>query len=123
MRPKIILTALLIGLLLLAPGLARAAAPARPVWWAQAQKEAARNHYRLIGLPELKNILSSNRDFVLLDVRPSYEYAGGHLPGAQNLEFHLGDRSRLSPSKAASLEKLLGPDKKRLVIIYCRSYQ
>lgn len=93
-----------------------------PVWWDQAKKTAARDGYGLISLQELDRLYDNKTVPLIIDVRPHYEYEDGHLPGAVNLEFHLGDRMELKPEKAAALKKILGPDKSRPVIIYCRSY-
>ncbi|BEQ16080.1 rhodanese-like domain-containing protein [Desulfoferula mesophila] len=115
--------AALLGLLLsaLLPAAAPAAEP--PSWWAQAQAEAKQNGYQLIDDAQLKALLATRPAPVLLDVRPDYEYAQDHIPGAVNLEFHLGDRATLDPAKAQRLAQLVGPDKNRALIIYCRSFR
>jgi len=99
------------------------AATERPIWWEHLAAEARQGGYGLIDEAELKALLDSGRDMVLLDVRPDYEFARGHLPGALNLEFHLGHRLELSSQQAQALEALLGPDRSRTVVIYCRSYR
>ncbi len=107
------------------------AAPARPVlateeipgWWKQAGAEAVRDGYRIIRGDDLKSRLEAGEDLLLLDVRPDYEFRANHLPGAVNLEFHLGDRNRLSPEKEKALRAALGPDPDRKAVLYCRSYQ
>jgi rhodanese-related sulfurtransferase len=115
------------ALILLAMALCLAAAPAaaeeRPDWWGQAQARAQADGYRLITAPELDRMLQAKDDLVLLDVRPDYEYRRGHIPGAENLEFHLGDRLQLSQDKARALERLVGPDRNRLLVVYCRSFK
>lgn len=94
-----------------------------PGWWDQAAKQAASDGYRLIAPPELQKLMGdSDDDLVVLDVRPGYEAKAGHIPGALNLEFHLGDRLRLTPAKEKALTELLGEDMHRPVVIYCRSY-
>ena len=95
----------------------------RPVWWERAQAQASRDGYQLVTIPELSRLYSSKSEFVIVDVRPRYEFGAGHLPEALQLEFHLGERSRLSPDKRQQFEQILGPDKDREVIIYCRNYQ
>ena len=94
-----------------------------PVWWEQVADNARKNGYNLITFPELKSLYDSKADFILLDARPAYEFRSGHLPGAVNIEFHLGDRSKLDPEKAKALESLLGKDKGRLIVVYCRSFR
>ena len=112
---------IILWLILALTGSAQAATDL-PVWWDQAQKTAAREGYGLISLQEMDRLYDSGTAPLILDVRPHYEYQDGHLPDAVNLEFHLGDRMELKPDKAAALKKILGPDKSRPVIIYCRSY-
>jgi rhodanese-related sulfurtransferase len=94
-----------------------------PLWWEQAEAEARREGYDLITLDELESLYQSDKDFIVLDVRPDYEYKRAHLPKAANLEFHLGERLTLYPAKRMEFEKLLGPNKDRTIVIYCRSFR
>jgi len=93
-----------------------------PSWLVQARDEAEQNGYKLITSPELKALYDSGKDLATIDVRPGYEYRDGHLPHAKNLEFDLGDKLELKPEKQAALIALLGPDKQRMVVFYCRSF-
>ena len=93
------------------------------VWWASAEKEAGRDDYKLLDDPGLKKLIDSGKDMVLLDARADYEFEAGHIPGAVNLEFDLGDDLELSPAKRQALAALMGPDKDRLLVIYCRSFR
>jgi rhodanese-related sulfurtransferase len=99
------------------------AATETPVWWQRAQNEAKADGYKLLSAGDLAKLIKQGGNFYILDVRPGYEYERGHIPGAGNLEFHLGDRLSLKPEKAATLAKLAGPDKSRRIIIYCRSFK
>ena len=94
----------------------------RPVWWAQAVQEADRYGYAVADRIDLERILA-DPDALVLDVRADYEYAAGHLPGSKNLEFHMGDGYSLAPDKRRALLAMLGPDKDRTLLIYCRSLQ
>lgn len=94
-----------------------------PLWWEQAEAEAGREGYDLITLEKLESLYQADRNFIILDVRPDYEYKRGHLPKAANLEFHLGERLTLDPVKRKEFEELLGSDKDRTVVIYCRSFR
>jgi len=97
--------------------------PEQPAaWLQQARDEARQDGYELISALELKTLYESGKKFTIIDVRPGYEYQDGHLPHAENLEFDLGDRLEVKPEKQESFIKLLGPDKDRLIVIYCRSF-
>ncbi|UYZ64230.1 rhodanese-like domain-containing protein [Hymenobacter weizhouensis] len=61
-------------------------------------------------LPEVKKALTQP-DAVLLDVRTPAEYAAGHLPGAQNLDYR-------SPEFAKQLALL---DPQKTYVLYCAS--
>jgi 3-mercaptopyruvate sulfurtransferase SseA len=104
-----------------------AAQPARAgedeAWWASAEAEARRDDYRLLDDDGLRELLDAKKDMVLLDARADYEFAAGHIPGAVNLEFDLGDDLDLSDDKRRALAELMGPDKDRLLVIYCRSFR
>jgi rhodanese-related sulfurtransferase len=52
-----------------------------------------------------------NKDFVLIDVRTSGEFAEGHIEGAININYN-------SPGFTAELDTL---DKKKTYLIYCRT--
>ena len=95
----------------------------QPLWWEQAEAEARREGYDLITLDELESLYQSGKDFIILDVRPDYEYKRAHLPKAANLEFHLGERLTLDLEKRKKFEELLGPNKDRTIVIYCRSFR
>lgn len=115
-------TALLICLALW-PRPTTASTAAHPAWWDQAQATAREHQYRIIDSKELWAVLANQGDALVLDVRPDYEFKRGHLPGARNLEFHLGHRTSLPPDMAEAFKKLVGDDPNRRVIIYCRSFR
>jgi len=94
-----------------------------PLWWPDTRKRAEAGGYELINFQELQALIKSKKKYVLLDVRPDYEYRDGHMPGAQNFEFHLGHRSGLEPERAEALKALLGKDRNRLLVTYCRNFR
>ena len=94
-----------------------------PLWWPDTRKRAEAGGYELINLQKLQALIKSEKEYVLLDVRPDYEYRDGHMPGARNFEFHLGHRSELKPERAEALKALLGKDRNRLVVTYCRNFR
>jgi len=114
--PVILVLVLVLGIL------TSAGSREEPSWLQQARDEAKNDGYELISAPELKALFESGKDFTIIDVRPEYEYRDGHLPHADGLEFDLGDKLELKPEKQAALISLLGPDKQRLIVFYCRSF-
>lgn len=60
---------------------------------------------------EAKELMDSEKDYVILDVREQEEYDEIHIPGATLLP--LGE-------VAARAEQVL-PDKDQLILVYCRS--
>ena len=94
-----------------------------PLWWPDTHKRGRAGGYDLITFKELQALIQSGKDFVLLDVRPDYEYKDGHIAGALNFEFHLGHRSNLEPERAETLKTLLGTDRDRLIVTYCRNFR
>jgi len=94
-----------------------------PLWWPQALDEARGAGYSLITPEGLKAVQKAGEVFLLLDVRPDYEYRSGHIPGALNFEFHLGDRLRMERGKEEAFRRMLGPDRGRKVVIYCRNFR
>lgn len=120
--PKVLST---IALLLLALCLSPPSAEADEnfVWWESARQEAEREGYELIDTEALSELLKQPSRTTILDARADYEYESGHLPGAINFEFDLGDRTDLSQEKRTALTELLGPDKQQRLVIYCRSFR
>ena len=45
-----------------------------PLWWEQAEAEAEREGYDLITLDDLQKLYDSDKDFLIVDVRPDYEF-------------------------------------------------
>lgn len=93
------------------------------VWWESAREEAEQEGYRLIDTRELAELLDSDSDAIIVDVRADYEFTAGHIPDAENMEFDLGDRMDLSREKRAAFEELVGSEKDRRLVIYCRSFR
>jgi len=94
-----------------------------PVWWPTALTEAQKDGYVLTTPEEIKRLYASGNDFIRLAVRPDYEFKTGHMPAAKNFEIDLGDRLGLKPQKADAFKEILGADKDRLIVLYCRSFR
>jgi len=121
MRKTIILPTVLILLVLVFTG--RSWSVDTPVWWPSALAEAQKDGYALTTPEETQSLYASGSNFFIVDVRPDYEFKAGHLSGAKNFEIDLGDRLELKPQKANAFKKVLGTDKNRLIVIYCRSFR
>jgi phage shock protein E len=93
-----------------------------PFWWTKAQAQAEKEGYRLIDSNGLERLLSEE-DPILVDVRPKYEYTAGYIACAVNLDFDPGDQHSLAPEKREALIAMLGWDKRRPAVIYCRNPQ
>ena len=94
-----------------------------PVWWPAALTEAQKDGYVLTTPEAIQDLYDSGNEFSIVDVRPDYEFNAGHLLGAKNFEIDLGDRLGLKPQKAEAFKKILGADKDRLIVLYCRSFR
>jgi len=94
-----------------------------PTWWKQVVDEAERDGYGLVTPEGLKALYDSGEDFLIVDVRPQYEFQQAYLPKAVNFEFDPGDRLQLKTDKRNAFKELLGPDKNRKIIMYCRSFR
>ena len=60
---------------------------------------------------------------MLVDVRFDYEYAEGHIPGAVNMPLDLNDRGDLPVDRLQAFRNVLGEEKGRPIIIYCRDFR
>ena len=67
--------------------------------------------YRQVTTEEAVNIMQTEENYVILDVRTAQEFASGHIPGAA-----------LLPNQTIGTEDIpLLPDKDQLILVYCRS--
>ncbi|HYA14932.1 MAG TPA: rhodanese-like domain-containing protein [Syntrophales bacterium] len=83
-------------------------------------KEVERGGYKIVSTEELKSWLDQKKNMLIVDTMP-YEasYKKQHIPGAVNLELPIPEMTKLDDKTKAALEKLLGPDKNRLIVFYC----
>jgi thiosulfate/3-mercaptopyruvate sulfurtransferase len=83
-------------------------------------KEVARGGYKFVSTEELKSWMDQKKDMLIVDTMP-YEdsYKKQHVPGAVQVEFPIPELTQLDDKKKADLEKLLGPNKDRLIVFYC----
>ena len=85
--------------------------------WDDVLAEAKNGGYRLITTAELSERYQKDaKSILLVDSRQEWEYRTGHIKGALNFPIEPTWWSRLS--NASALERLLGPDKDRMVVFY-----
>ncbi len=83
-------------------------------------REVARGGYMIVTTEELKKWIDKKKDMLIVDTMP-YEdsYKKQHIPGALQFEFPIPEVTTLDDKTKAAFEKLLGPNKDRLIVIYC----
>ena len=96
---------------------------ARPHWWGRVEAMAQRDGYQLIRPAGLKKLYDQGEAMVVIDARTTHEFQAGHLPGARNVEFHMGHASRIDQAKEKELRQALGQDQKLRVVVYDRGLQ
>ena len=67
--------------------------------------------YRQISAPEALEMMRTEQNYIIVDVRTEAEYAAGHIPGAVMLP-----NETIGTSDIPQL-----PDKSQLILVYCRS--
>ena len=67
--------------------------------------------YKQITMSEAKEMMASESDYIILDVRRPDEFAAGHIPSAINI-----------PNESIGTDEISElPDKDQLILVYCRS--
>ena len=67
--------------------------------------------YRQISMQEAAQLMKTEQNYILLDVRSDMEYSAGHIPGAV-----------LLPNETIGSDPIPQlPDKDQLIMVYCRS--
>jgi thiosulfate/3-mercaptopyruvate sulfurtransferase len=83
-------------------------------------REAARGGYGIVTTQELKGWIDQKKSMLIVDTMPSADsYVKQHIPGAVNMLFPIPEMKTLDDKTSADLEKLLGPDKNRVIVFYC----
>jgi rhodanese-related sulfurtransferase len=87
-------------------------------------REVQRGGYEVVKTDELKSWIDEGKDMLIVDTMP-YEasYKKEHVPGAKQFLFPIPEMNEWGGEEVggsqADFEKLLGPDKDRLIVIYC----
>lgn len=88
-------------------------------------KETVRGGYDLITVSELKGLIDQNKDMLIIDTMPlEASYNKNHIPGAKQFLFPIKPMSEWNAEEtdgktAEQYVELLGPDKDRLIVVYC----
>ena len=83
-------------------------------------REVERGGYKIVSTEELKGWLDQKKNMLIVDTMPYEEsYKKQHIPGAVNFELPIPEMTKLDEKTKAALERLLGPDKNRLIVFYC----
>lgn len=67
--------------------------------------------YKQIDMSEAVELMQTETDYIILDVRRSDEFSEGHIPDAINIP-----NESIGENEIAEL-----PDKDQLILVYCRS--
>ena len=88
-------------------------------------REVQRGAYDLVTTDELKTWMDEKKEMLIIDTMP-YEasYKKAHVPGAVQFLFPIPDMTTWNSGETdgksqADYEKLLGPDKDRIIVVYC----
>lgn len=88
-------------------------------------REVMRGGYDVITTDELKKLMDSGKDFLIIDTMP-YEdsYKKNHVPGANQFLFPIPEMKTWDTKETGGKTKedflvLLGPNKDRIIVIYC----
>jgi thiosulfate/3-mercaptopyruvate sulfurtransferase len=83
-------------------------------------REVARGSYGIVTTQELKGWIDQNKSMLIIDTMPYADsYVKQHIPGAVSMLFPIPEMKSMDDKTKADLEKLLGPDKNRLIVFYC----
>jgi thiosulfate/3-mercaptopyruvate sulfurtransferase len=76
--------------------------------------------YKIVATEELKAWIDKKENLLIVDTMPLEDsYKKNHLPGAVQMEFPIEEMTQLDDTIKAQLEKLLGPDRNRIIVFYC----
>jgi len=83
-------------------------------------KEVMKGGYKIVTTEELKGWVDQKKAMLIVDTMP-YEdsYKKQHVPGAVQFEFPIEEVTKIDDKTKAAFEKMLGPDKNRLIVVYC----
>lgn len=82
--------------------------------------EVQRGGYDIVTTKELKGWVDEKKPMLIIDTMPfEASYKKAHIPGAKQFLFPIEEVTEMDADKKAAFEKLLGPDKDRVIVVYC----
>jgi rhodanese-related sulfurtransferase len=82
--------------------------------------EVKRGGYQVVDTAGLKAWIDAKKAMVLVDTMPLEDsYKKQHIPGALQFELPIPELNEMPAEQQAQWTKLLGPDKDKLIVIYC----
>jgi rhodanese-related sulfurtransferase len=86
----------------------------------KAAAEQERGGYKLISLMDLKAKLDAKEDMLVVDTMLyDASYKKQHIPTAVNFAFPIPEVTTIDPAMEKQYVDLLGPDKDRMIVVYC----
>lgn len=83
-------------------------------------REVVSGGYGIVRTDELKAWMDDGKEMLIVDTMPlEASYLKQHIPGAVQFEFPIKEVAELDAAAQAAYQDLLGPDKDRLLVIYC----
>ena len=82
-------------------------------------REVERGGYKVVTTQELKKWIDEKKDMLIVDNNPYDVFKKQHYPGAAHFELPRPEMTTLDDKTRAGLEKVLGPDKNRVIVFYC----
>lgn len=83
-------------------------------------KEVQRGNYKIVSTAELKGWLDQKKDMLIVDTMPFEDsFKKQHIPADVNFALPIPEMTQMDDKTKAGLEKLLGPNKDRLIVFYC----
>jgi len=82
--------------------------------------EVQRGGYKVVVTQDLKSWIDQKKAMLIVDTMPFEDsYKKQHVPGAVQMLFPIPEMTTIDDKTRTDLEKLLGPDKDRLIVFYC----
>jgi len=88
-------------------------------------REVQQGGYGIVTTEELKGMIDAKKDILIIDTMPYADsYKKNHIPGAKQFLFPIPEMQEWDTTKTdgktvEDFKVLLGPDKDRLIVVYC----